>query len=274
MSTVSVIVPSFRHETFIGEALASIYKQSYADIELILVDDRSPDSTFELARQMLSTNEYRRRFTTIQCQRNERNLGAHNTINIGLSLATGDWLSIINSDDAYHPERISRLLRHTEQTKSDLVFSGLSFLYGGQAPPWSDRLTMKRIMEAQENAWRYPSIRDALFAFNFCATTGNMMFSRRVFESLGGFWDLKYCHDWDYILRAAEDFQIGFLPEKLYQYRLHGGNSFKQLDNVARKESEFVAQGVRDRSKAKSLKKLDWDYGCLGLLAQWNGYTK
>ena len=274
MALVSVVVPAYRHARFIGEALASVYRQTHAEMEVIVVDDRSPDETFDLAKALLATPEYRGRFKRIVCRQNESNLGAHNTINVGMGLARGRWISLLNSDDVYHPSRIERLLEHAARTSADFVFSGLNFLHDPGEIPWDDRLTMKHIIEAQGNAWRFPSLGDALFYYNFCATTGNMCFKRQALEKLGGFADLKYCHDWDFIMRASEMMKIAFVPEKLYSYRLHSANSFKSLQSVARQESETVAQGVRERAADRPREDLAWQFGSRGLLASWLGYSR
>lgn len=272
MALVSVVVPAYRHARFIGEALASVYRQTHLELELIVIDDRSPDETFELCKALLATPDYSGRFKRVVCQQNETNLGAHNTINVGLGLARGRWISLLNSDDVYHPSRIERLLQHAAERGADFIFSGLTFLHDAGEIPWSDRLTMKRIAEAQGNAWRFPTLRDALFHSNFCATTGNMLFRREVTETLGGFADLKYCHDWDFIMRASERFSLAFVPEKLYSYRLHGTNSFKSLQSVGRRESEVVARGVRERAADRPRDELAWQFGSLGLVAGWLGY--
>jgi glycosyltransferase involved in cell wall biosynthesis len=272
LALVSVVVPAYRHADFIREALASVHRQTHAELELIVVDDSSPDETFDLAEALLSSPEYRARFKRVVCQQNEKNLGAHHTINVGMGLARGSWVSLLNSDDVYQLSRIERLLAHAAGHRADFVFSGLRFLHDAGEIPWRDRVTMKHITEAQANAWRFPSLRDALFHFNFCATTGNMLFKRQVVERLGGFADLQYCHDWDFIMRASEIFDLAFVPEKLYGYRLHGANSFKSLESVGRRESELVARGVRDRAADRPRDALAWQFGPLGLLADWLGY--
>jgi glycosyltransferase involved in cell wall biosynthesis len=271
MTLVSVVVPSYNHSRYIGDALASVYFQSYPRLELIIIDDDSQDQTFELAEMLTKTPEYRRRFKRIVCEKNVSNLGAHKSINLGVSLARGKWISILNSDDTYYPERITKLLEFSAIDNASLVFSGLNFLYDTDIS-WTDRITIKQISEAQGNADRYPSIREALFHFNFCATTGNMFLRSEIFRALGAFSDLKYCHDWDFIMRAVETSRVSFLPERLYNYRLHGTNSFKALADVGRRESELVARGVKRRSKDTFETELSWNFGTMGLLSDWLGY--
>jgi glycosyltransferase involved in cell wall biosynthesis len=271
MSLVSVVLPAYNHSRYVGDALASVYRQSHPDLELIIVDDNSSDGTFDLADTLTKTGEYKARFKRIVCKRNTTNLGAHNSINLGVSLARGKWIALLNSDDTYYPERISRLLEFASREKAKFVFSGIKFLYQSDIP-WSDRVLIKQITEAQRNVSRYPSIRQALFHFNFCATTGNMFFRNEVFHTLGGFSELRYCHDWDFIMRAVELFPMAFLQEPLYNYRLHGTNSFKNLADIGRRESELVARGVKNRSMSSYQSELSWKFGTTGLLSDWLGY--
>ena len=70
--------------------------------------------------------------------------------------------------------------------------------------------------------------------------SGNFFFSRAVFERIGEFKDLKYCHDWDFILRSVLITEPVFLAEPLYYYRVHAGNTFRQLQSVAEQETEIV----------------------------------
>ena len=80
---VSVVVPAYRHETYVTEALESVYGQDYEAVELIVVDDRSPDGTAGAIRDYLNRGEVKDRFRRIVFLENARNLGAHRTINRG-----------------------------------------------------------------------------------------------------------------------------------------------------------------------------------------------
>ncbi len=115
----------------------------------------------------------------------------------------------MNSDDLYHRSRLEILLGYAGRRQADFVFSSTDFLFStedylqGSGPASrSDRLTMKRIAEAQRNYWRFPSLKEAVFHSNICATTGNMLFKKEVYAGLGGFADLRYCHDWDFLMRV------------------------------------------------------------------------
>ena len=73
-------------------------------------------------------------------------------------------------------------------------------------------------------------------------------------------------------MRAIEVFKVIFVEEKLYSYRLHGANSFKSLGSMGRQEFEFVARGVRERAMGRLYDELAWQFGSLGLQADWLGY--
>jgi glycosyltransferase involved in cell wall biosynthesis len=111
---ISIIIPAYNHEKFIGQAVASVLHQSYENLELIVIDDGSTDKTADVIGQ------YHDKRMTYIFQENE---DAPNTINRGLSLANGDYISILNSDDVYDLTRIQRLLHVQQTTGAACIFT-------------------------------------------------------------------------------------------------------------------------------------------------------
>jgi glycosyltransferase involved in cell wall biosynthesis len=103
---VSVVIPSYNHARYIGRAVDSVLSSTFTDLELVIVDDGSTDDTLEVLRPYRSRPEVK--------VRTQENRGAHAALNVGLSLARGRLLFVLNSDDAYHPERIGRLVEHVD----------------------------------------------------------------------------------------------------------------------------------------------------------------
>src|SRR6478672_13790646 len=101
MPLVSVVVPSYRHERFIAAALASVNAQSYPNIELLVIDDASPDGTFAAAGAWASAADAEGRFHRFRLERNADNLGAHGSINRGCIASAGTYIAILNSDDLF-----------------------------------------------------------------------------------------------------------------------------------------------------------------------------
>ena len=105
---VSVLVPAYRCETFIGECLRSVMAQSYAHLELIVVDDCSPDSTFEVAVETV------RDWPRATVFRNEENLGNRENFRRLLGLGRGPLVKFLCADDLLAPDAVARLVSALE----------------------------------------------------------------------------------------------------------------------------------------------------------------
>src|ERR1700733_6857395 len=100
---VSVVVPLYNHADYIGDAIASIRAQGSVVKEVVVIDDGSTDGSTAVM-QRLAQQDSRIAFTQ------QENQGAHATINAGLACCTGEFLTILNSDDAYLPGRLAALV--------------------------------------------------------------------------------------------------------------------------------------------------------------------
>lgn len=223
---VSVIVPTYNHVEFVIQALDSVYEQSLNDIELIIIDDCSSDNTYGKALQWAKVKKDR--FNRLEIRRNARNSGAHATINAGLDMAQGAYLSILNSDDWYAPERLERMLRVLKEKNGGYAFSNVTVVDEDGNILKKDPLAIDCItLEDQLSA--YPSPGFALLKKNIAITTGNILFSRSLQKKVGYFNDLKLIHDWDFLIRCLAYEEPIYVPDELYYYRVYKGNSFKKL---------------------------------------------
>jgi alpha-1,3-rhamnosyltransferase len=96
---VSVIIPSFNHFSFVEKAIQSVLNQTYENIELIVIDDCSTDNSHSLLEKLRS--EYN--FHLIQ---NTKNEGVAKTINKGIEISTGEYVSFLASDDSWEKSKI------------------------------------------------------------------------------------------------------------------------------------------------------------------------
>ena len=224
MPEISVIIPSYNHAAYIGDAVESVISQSCTDFELIVVDDGSTDNSLEV---LSGFSDPRLRVLT------QPNQGAHAAINRGLREATGEYLAILNSDDLYHPLRLAKML---EVLKADrqvgLVGSyidiidrdgkSLGIKHGyDDSSPW--------LLEVPERSFRAgKDLHKALLTENYWSTTSNFVFPRRWFEAVGEFRPLRYTHDWDFALRMARVSRMVLLPDVLMHYRVHATNTIRE----------------------------------------------
>lgn len=112
---ISVIVPIYKTEKYIHDSLESILTQTYTNLEVILVDDGSPDGCGAIC------DSYAEKDARIKVVHKE-NGGVSSALNAGLEQATGDWIVRIDPDDFAHPEMIERLYQTAKKTDAELVW--------------------------------------------------------------------------------------------------------------------------------------------------------
>jgi glycosyltransferase involved in cell wall biosynthesis len=220
---VSVIIPSYNHRSYIEMAVSSVLSQTYENVELIVIDDGSKDNSVDLLKKVKD-----KRLTLIE----QKNQGAHNAINKGLSIAKGEFFAILNSDDVYHPDRIRQIIEiMNNDPKLGLVCSWIDCIdsngsHKGTKEGWHNMepwpVKNKELTYQIDNDF----VKNLLIS-NFISTTSNMVFRREVFEKIGGMRNLRFAHDWDFALRVAEEYSCKIIEYPLVQYRLHSTNTIK-----------------------------------------------
>ena len=101
---VSIIMCTYNGEKYLDEQIDSILKQDYTAIELIIVDDRSTDNTWQ------KLNQWKELYPSISTCRNEINLGYNKNFENALSLANGDFIALADQDDIWLPQKITELI--------------------------------------------------------------------------------------------------------------------------------------------------------------------
>jgi glycosyltransferase involved in cell wall biosynthesis len=238
---VSVVVAAYRHEAFIERCLQSIVAQTYLNLEIIVVDDASPDGTPGVSERFLA--QHASRFARVVTKRNTVNRGAHATLNRGMALARGSTISLMNSDDAYAAPRIEVMLDAMRAAGAPWSFSSVLTIDENDRAYFGDPLCHSIHWAPRIYGAMYPTLSWAFLKCQLTASSGNLLLSRDLVRRVGGFTDLKYCHDWDYVLRATLLAEPVWVPEDLYFYRMHGTNTFKGLGDVAETETRYCLRG-------------------------------
>ena len=233
---VSVIVPSYNHAKFVRSALESVYAQSYRNIELIVIDDGSSDGSVDVLRASLALCPFPHQLLA------RENRGANATINQGLTLAKGEYVNVLNSDDLFAPDRIARFVSELTATGAQWGFSACRIIdsdgttlstESGDAAPLIALGDIARFAHSRSNG-HSPS----LLRGNTTISTGNLFFAAALGRKLGGFQSLRYTHDWEFALRAIRLDEPAFIDDALYDYRLHGNNTINEAS--AEKNTESV----------------------------------
>jgi glycosyltransferase involved in cell wall biosynthesis len=113
--TVSIIMPAYNAELFIGEAIQSILNQSFTNFEFIIINDGSTDRTEEIINSFKDSR--------ILYFKNEINLNIVESLNLGIKLARGEYIARMDADDICEPERLERQYRYLVENKLDIIGS-------------------------------------------------------------------------------------------------------------------------------------------------------
>ena len=232
---VSVVIPAYNHERFIGPAIESVLQQTHESLELIIIDDGSTDRTAEVIQ---GYTDQRLQYVY------QENQDAYNALNRGLSMVKGDFVAILNSDDIFMPNRLERLLVEQQASGAQCLFSKVCLINDD-----GDRLDNPALWW---NQWyedvlaRYEASGDLYTAFlqrNCLVTTSNLFMTREAMQTVGGFCPLRYLHDYDYMFRILLAFpgQVRFLhQEPLLWYRIHGSNTISEAAIIGREQDKAV----------------------------------
>lgn len=205
---VSVIVNVYNCREYLPTSLESVRQQTYRNLEVILVDDASTDSSGEFCDEFCKQDL---RFRTIH---HEKNTGVSGPRNTGLRVAKGEYIYFMDSDDYIHERAIERLVDALEKTGLDLAVFDLA---------WTHSLTNDTHRPLKELAPERVPTEQIIFEMlsrvemKWCATW-NKLFKRMLLDGLS-FNDYYSIQDQDFnirvYLRVAE---VAFVPEILYWY--------------------------------------------------------
>jgi glycosyltransferase involved in cell wall biosynthesis len=218
---VSVITVTYNREAFIREALDSVLSQSFADWELIVIDDASTDDTRSVVEG------YMKRDARIRYYRNDENLGIAKTRNRGLELARGAYIAPLDSDDIWLDQ--NKLAKQVEFLD---VNKDYSMLGGGIMHIDADSKPIKKVLYPVYDSL----IRKIILQFNpFPQST--LLYRTEAALSCGGYSDaFKICDDYDLWLKMGLKAKFTNIPQVLAGYRVHGGNITKTKRLTTAKE--------------------------------------
>jgi glycosyltransferase involved in cell wall biosynthesis len=225
---VSVLLPAYNHARYIKAAVDSVLAQTCNDFELIAIDDCSTDET------LAKLQEYGDR--RLHVHHHTSNQGSHATLNEALSLARGKFIAIINSDDIFTPDRLSACLAEIESSHADMIGTDIVLIDDEDRMVaehwWIDAFAALKYVWHETHDW--PA---TLLEGNIFMTTSNFFFRRRWLEAVGGFNDLRYVLDYEWLLRGlGQGLQLAWLDRPLLRYRLHESNTISERPLAANLE--------------------------------------
>lgn len=220
------MVPLYNHAAYIGTAIESVLAQGDVVREVIVINDGSTDDS-ERVMQDLARRDARIRFRT------QANQGAHATINAGIRDCGGEFVAILNSDDAWLPGRLDTLVLLLDaRPDAAMAASGIAFMNGSGAA-----IDNNWYQEARAFHQAGADFGTTLVNANVLMTTSNFLIRRASLPQVGEFAALRYAHDLDFALRLlALGQSIAMSDDIMLRYRLHGSNTISEDHRKVRVE--------------------------------------
>lgn len=197
MSTplISVIIPSYNRAHVIEKSARSVLEQTFADLELLIIDDGSTDATREVVERL---GDSRVRYVY------QENAGACAARNHGISLARGEYIAFHDSDDVWYPNKLEKQLQCMEETGSDIVICKLAMC----RPDGSRTLFPKRVGEG------FVSRADDIFGFG----TQNVFARRHVAERVLFDPAMPRYQDMEWLYRAMKTYRVYCMDVPMVDY--------------------------------------------------------
>ncbi|MBD5462839.1 MAG: glycosyltransferase [Lachnospiraceae bacterium] len=242
---VTIIASVFNCEKYISEMLESIIAQTYADWELIIIDDASTDSTWNIIR---SYDDLR-----IKLFKNDENMGLTKNLNKALTLARGNYIARIDGDDVALPHRLERQVNYMESHPEVGLAGTWMQIVGRQAGILKSTLDSKRL--------------NINLLFDAVMFHPSFMIRKSILDQYNIKYDesLKYAQDYNIEYRISQYADLGNIDDVLMKYRMHDAQV-----SVQKKEEQLSCANKTRKLILNNLgidisdeKLLEWAKFCL-----------
>jgi glycosyltransferase len=230
----SLITVSFNSEATIRDTIESVVRQSHPQIEYLVIDGGSKDSTVRIVE------EYRDRIDVFV---SEKDKGIYDAMNKGIRMASGDVIAFINSDDFYaDSDVLARVNAVFESTGVDCLYADLDYVH---------RQNTDRVIRE----WRSKPFTQGDFRLGWHPAHPTFFVKREVFEKFGGFdEEFRISADYELMLRFLEGrcIRSAYLPSVLVKMR-DGGESNRSLLNIIKANIECYRSFKKNKLPASPM---------------------
>ena len=202
MTAISVVIPVYNGERTIREAISSVLRQTFQDFELIVIDDGSQDSTVDI---LASIHDSRLRYFSYP------NAGPSASRNRGFVQACGEYISFLDADDLWTPDKLeAQLIALREKPEAAVSYSWTDFIDEAGKP-------LGYGIHHTANGYIFPDLLERFFI----GSGSNALIRSAVFDQVGGFDEsVVPAEDWDIFLRLAARYLFIAVPKAQILYRV------------------------------------------------------
>ncbi|NNE65997.1 MAG: glycosyltransferase family 2 protein [Pyrinomonadaceae bacterium] len=231
--SISVVIPAYNAERFIGDALQSVFDQSKRVSEIVVVDNSSSDDTAKIARKLGAT----------VVEEAERGVSAAR--NRGIERARMDWIAFMDADDVWSPDKIECQMKALELYPAARIITCDS----GRILPNEDRKREVPVLVDPGNLEGVET--DGPFSFTkrydgshlgwFLINSSTALLHREVFQWIGNLnVNLEYAQDMEFMFRALKHFPVATVKRNLAYIRWHGENRTKDAEAYRGHKNEVL----------------------------------
>ena len=250
MKKISVIIPNYNYARFLDQAIQSVLKQTYGNLELIVVNNGSTDNSLKVVEK------YGSQILLID----QANLGQSGARNSGLSVAKGDLVAFLDADDFWEPNKLEIQIQLINES-TQLVYCGIRQF----EDPGDDN---KRVLLPKYRGDCSNNFIDLPGASIVLSGESTALFSRDLLEKVG-FFDagLNSTAGWDFFRRCSRLTNFDFVNQPLVNYRLHASNMSKSNTKVIQdmrlayfklfNDNDWL---IPEEKEFEITRKLEWSY--------------
>lgn len=231
MVLASVIIPVFNGEKTISETLESVLNQTCKNLEVIVVDDGSTDGTVNIVKRFKDPRIRIKSFP---------NKGLAASRNRGARRAKGDFISFVDADDVWTPEKLSEQIAALENDlEAAVVYS------------WNDFVDeSSEFIRHGIHLTYHGNIYPKLLARNFIENGSNILVRRRVFDEVGYFDEsLTHIEDWDFYFRLAAAYKFVCAPKVHVLYRVSQNSMSTQVLKMEKASVQVLRRAFENAPK-------------------------
>lgn len=222
---VTVVVPVYNHALFVYRCLDSIFAIREPPLEIIVINDQSPDNSDEVIKEWIKAHPN----ANIRYIYHERNIGLPKSLNEAIRLSHGEYFCHISGDDIMLPNGIIDRIKYLQSHSDKLaVFSDChvidqrdSLLYESVIEDLHPRIGMRKRYLAIDHLIPFSVV------FNFTVAGAAFMCRKILFDQIGLYDEELLIEDWDLYIRAATTGVLGFCDTYVANFRLHDKNMHK-----------------------------------------------
>ncbi len=271
---ITVAIPLYNHEKYIEQCLRAIVAQDYPNIELIVIDDGSPDNSYQVAKKYLESQHT----LTNYILKTRKNKGLCNTLNEIVDLSSGVYFTVTGSDDYWKSDKVSDHVNFLEKNSDVTLVHSNSVVVDGEN-------NEGKVMDFSKKVNSGFIYEDFIYRRGGINVT-SVSFRTSIFNDIGKYDSEFHWEDTDFFLRLTKNHKIGFINKLHTYYRRHNDNMShsknklvlmsqellriyeKNIDNP--KHKKFLVLRVYKKATESAMKTLNFKSFFIYLTKYWS----